>query len=406
VTSFVQENLAGIRVVHAFTREKFERERFDALSAKQKQKGFKVVFWHTLYWPIAHLLCGIQFTIAILFGGLFFINGELSAGSFVAFTFLMNSMIWPVQELGRIITEMSRSVVSLTRINGIMKEEHENAKDSAHITKGEIRGEIVFENVGLSYADGSPALDDVSFEAREGRKIALLGTTGSGKTSIVNLIPRFYDHTKGRILLDGRKIESYDRRFLRSIIGIVEQDPFLFSATVAENIAYGASAEPLLADIECVARAAAIHDTISGFPEGYSTRIGEKGVNLSGGQKQRIAIARALLKKPRILIFDDSMSAVDPDTEQLIRVALDLLTGGRTTFIIAHRVRTLMSSDLILVLDEGRIVQRGTHTGLVSEKGFYRDVFIRQTYTGRDSGFESEHRSTGNNTEVFSYEHD
>ncbi len=384
VTSFVQEDLAGIRVVHAFTREKLERERFDALSLKQKQRGFRVVFWHTLYWPIAHFLCGTQFTLAVLFGGLLFISGELTAGSLIAFTFLMNSMIWPVQELGRIITEISRSVVSLSRINEIFGEEHESSKDRRTVKAGEIRGEIVFDNVGFSYADGSPAIRDVSFIASEGRRIALLGTTGSGKTTIVNLIPRFYDHTAGKILLDGLPIETYDRRFLRSAIGIVEQDPFLFSMTVAENIAYGSHDNPSISEIEGAARAAMIHETIAGFPEGYGTRIGEKGVNLSGGQKQRIAIARALLKKPRILILDDSMSAVDPDTERLIRNALDSLVRGRTTFVIAHRVRTLMSCDLILVLDEGRIVQRGTHVELVSTEGFYRDVFMRQT--GKDSG--------------------
>jgi ATP-binding cassette subfamily B protein len=222
-------------------------------------------------------------------------------------------------------------------------------------------------------------LEQITFHCKPGQAVALLGSTGSGKTSLVNLLPRFYDYTGGQLLLDGVDLKAYPRRFLRQYIGIVEQEPFLFSRTIRENITYGVGRQVLDEEVEAAARAAAIHDVILSFPEGYQTLVGERGVTLSGGQKQRVAIARTLLKNPRILILDDATSSVDVETEAEIRAALDHLMQGRTTFIIAHRIQSLMNADLILVLDRGRIVQHGTHEQLLPLPGIYRRIYEMQT---------------------------
>ncbi|NMD30805.1 MAG: ATP-binding cassette domain-containing protein, partial [Chloroflexi bacterium] len=220
---------------------------------------------------------------------------------------------------------------------------------------------------------------DISFECHPGQVVALLGSTGSGKTTLVNLLPRFYDYTEGQILLDGMELKRYSKQYLRTQIGIVEQEPFLFSRSIRENILYGVGREVTQEEIEAAAKAAAIHDVILTFPEGYATLVGEKGVTLSGGQKQRVAIARTLLKNPRILILDDSTSSVDTETEAEIRQALQSLMQGRTSFVIAHRIQSIMNADLILVLENGRVIQRGIHEDLVSQPGMYRDIFEIQT---------------------------
>ena len=276
-------------------------------------------------------------------------------------------------------TEYSES--SLSRVATVIQEDREVLHDEAFSAPEEARGEVTFEKVSFTY-EGTDAqvLDEISFHARPGDKIALLGSTGSGKTSLVNLLPRFYDYTSGRILLDSRELKDCPRDYLRSQIGIVEQEPFLFSRTIRENITYSVGRDVSQAEVEDAARAAAIHDVIvTKFPDGYDTLVGERGTTLSGGQKQRIAIARTLLKDPRILILDDSTSAVDTETEVLIRHALERLKENRTTFIIAHRIQSLMSADLILVLDHGRIVQSGAHADLVTEPGIYRRVYEAQT---------------------------
>jgi ATP-binding cassette subfamily B protein len=379
LTAFVQENLAGSRVVRAFARQNMESDRFEGLNREQRKRGFRVVFWHTLYWPIAHFFCGMQYAGAFLYAGWLVITKELTLGGMIASTFIANSMVWPMQELGRMIAEISRSTVSFGRISEILSQDRETHSDRICISSGDLRGEVEFRDLGFSYVEGVPVLENVSFAVRPGEKIALLGTTGSGKTSIVNLIPRFYDFTSGDLLLDGVTLRAYDRYFLRSKIGIVEQDPFLFSVTIHDNIAYGVDRDVTQEEIEAAAKAADIHDTILAFPEGYGTLVGEKGVSLSGGQKQRIAIARALLKDPRVLILDDSTSAVDAETESRIQNALEALMKGRTTFVIAHRIQTLRSADRILVMEQGHIVQAGTHGELAAVPGFYREVFELQT---------------------------
>jgi ATP-binding cassette subfamily B protein len=240
-------------------------------------------------------------------------------------------------------------------------------------------GEIDFDGVGFQYDEHSQVLHDITFHCSTGQSIALLGPTGSGKTTLVNLLPRFYEYNVGSLKLDGRELNQYSREFLRENIGIVEQEPFLFSRTIRENITYGVGREVSDDEIERASRAAAIHDVIIDFPESYDTLVGEKGVTLSGGQKQRVAIARTLLKDPCILIFDDSTSSVDPETEGIIRDAMRRLMEGRTTFIIAHRIQSVRNADLIIVLDHGRISQMGTHDDLMNEDAIYRQVHDLQT---------------------------
>jgi len=242
-----------------------------------------------------------------------------------------------------------------------------------------IRGNFVFKDVSFEYEKDDHVLHDISFEVKAGQKIALLGSTGSGKTTLVNLLPRFYDYTTGEILLDGFDLKLYSRRYLRQQIGIVEQEPFLFSRSIRENITYGVGRDVPQEEVEEAAKVAAIHDVILGFPEGYKTLVGERGVTVSGGQKQRIAIARTLLKNPRILILDDSTSSVDTETEAQIRGAMRALMENRTTFVIAHRIQTIMDADLILVMEDGRIMQRGTHDELIGQDGIYRKIFEIQT---------------------------
>ncbi len=247
------------------------------------------------------------------------------------------------------------------------------------IEKSALRGEIVFDHVSFEYDPNAAVLHDITFTARPGEIIALMGPTGSGKTSLVNLLPRFYDYTGGSLRLDGVELNTYAPHALREHIGIVEQEPFLFSRSIRENIAYGVRRKVTQAEVEAAARAAAIHEVIETFPEGYNTVVGEKGVTLSGGQKQRIAIARTLLKDPRILILDDSTSSVDTETEVQIQSALNRLMAGRTTFIIAHRVQTVMRADKIIVLEKGRITQMGTHTELLAQPGLYREIYEIQS---------------------------
>jgi ATP-binding cassette subfamily B protein len=290
-------------------------------------------------------------------------------------------LIWPIRNLGRIIVSASTGMVSYGRLMDVVKQAREPLLDGAYQPKGPVRGDIVFENVSFMYSDGkSNALKNISFHVQPGQAIALLGSTGSGKTSLVNLLPRFHAYTSGRILLDGIELTEYSRAFLRRNIGIVEQEPFLFSRSIRENITYGVGREVSDEEVERAAKAAAIHDVIMGFPDGYKTIVGEKGVTLSGGQKQRTTIARTLLKNPRILILDDSTSSVDTETEASIRDALNELMENRTTFIIAHRIQSVMVADLILVLDKGEVIQMGTHEELVSQMdGMYRRIYDIQT---------------------------
>jgi ATP-binding cassette subfamily B protein len=313
------------------------------------------------------------------------INGTITVGTYLAYAGLVVWLIWPMRNLGRLIVQTSTGLVSYDRVMNVIREDREPLTTGDYLPvgnndlTGNVRGELIFDHVSFEYDPESRVLHDINFHCEPGQSIALLGSTGSGKTSLVNLLPRFYDYTHGSLTLDGVDLKRYPRKYLRSQIGIVEQEPFLFSRSIRENITYGVGRAVSMEEVEAAAKAAAVHDVILSFPEGYQTLVGEKGVTLSGGQKQRVAIARTLLKDPRILILDDSTSSVDTETEAEIREALEQLMQGRTTFIIAHRIQSVMNADHILVMDKGRIVQQGKHNVLVAQEGIYRQIFDIQT---------------------------
>ncbi len=385
LSTTLQENLTGVRVVKAFARQMYERDKFEADNWEKFVRGRRLLTMHALFWPVSDIVCGFQMLGGFFAGAVMAINGTITVGTYLAYAGLVVWLIWPMRNLGRLIVQMSTGMVSFGRVAKVIREEREPLTTGsvplppdAGADQHCVRGEIAFHDVGFQYGDESPVLREVSFTCQPGQVVALLGGTGSGKTTLVNLLPRFYDYTAGSVTLDGIELREYPRQLLRQQIGIVEQEPFLFSRTIRENITYGVGRHVADAEVEAAARVAAIHDTVLTFPEGYNTLVGEKGVTLSGGQKQRVAIARTLLKDPCILILDDSTSSVDTETEAEIREALDNLMGGRTTFVIAHRIQSVMDADLILVLDHGRIVQRGTHEDLMQKPGIYRRIYEMQ----------------------------
>lgn len=381
LSTTLQENLTGVRVVKAFARQEYEVGKFERDNWGKFLKGKALMLMHSLFWPLSDIVLGFQTLFGYIYAANLAIRGEITVGMYIAYAGLLAWLIWPIRNLGRLIVSASTGLVSYGRLMAVIEQAREPLHDGAYQPEGPARGEIVFEKVSFMYADGTiDALHDISFHVKPGQAVALLGSTGSGKTSLVNLLPRFHEYTGGRILLDGVELKEYSRAYLRRQIGIVEQEPFLFSRSLRENIAYGVGRDVSQAEIERAAQAASIHDVIQGFPDGYRTIVGEKGVTLSGGQKQRITIARALLKNPRILILDDSTSSVDVETEAEIRRALAGLMENRTTFIIAHRIQSVMSADLILVLNEGELIQMGTHSELLAQAdGMYRRIYDIQT---------------------------
>jgi ATP-binding cassette subfamily B protein len=379
LTTTLQENLSGVRVVKAFARQTYERDKFEKENWEKYLRGRRLLLMHSLFWPVSDIICGAQMLGGFLAASVMAINGVISPGTYVAYAGLVVWLIFPMRNLGRLIVQTSTGLVSFGRVLEIVRQEREPLEAGDYQPRGDARGELSFDGVCFEYDPESLVLEDISFEARPGQMIALLGSTGSGKTTLVNLLPRFYDYNCGSLKLDGIELKRYPRRYLRSQIGIVEQEPFLFSRSIRENITYGVGRKVTQEEIEAAARAAAVHDVIMAFPENYGTLVGEKGVTLSGGQKQRVAIARTLLKDPRILILDDSTSAVDTETEAEIRAALETLMRGRTSFIIAHRIQSVMNADMILVMDKGRIVQKGTHDKLLAQDGIYRQIFEIQT---------------------------
>ena len=382
LSTTLQENLTGVRVVKAFARQDYEKEKFEKQNRQKYQMGRKLVSMHAFFWPISDLVCGAQLVLGFIVAGLMAINGTITPGTYLAYVGLVGWLIWPMRNLGRLIVNTSTGLVSYGRVMDVISKDREPMDEGSYRPVEPPRGEIVFDQVGFEYEEGEQTLQDVSFRVEPGQVIALLGPTGSGKTTLVNLLPRFYEYTRGRLTLDGIELKDYPRSYLRSQIGIVEQEPFLFSRTIRENITFGVAREVPQEEVEAAALAAAIHDSIITFPDGYDTLVGEKGVTLSGGQKQRVAIARALLKNPRILIMDDSTSSVDTETEASIREALQCLMKERTTFVIAHRIQSVMNADLIVVLDKGHIVQIGSHSELLAqqvEPNIYRMIYDIQT---------------------------
>lgn len=379
LSTTLQENLSAIRVVKAFARQAYEREKFEQENWQKFERGRSLMRMHSLYWPLSDILASFQMLAGLYMAALMAIDGRITVGSYVAYAGMLIWIIWPMRNLGRMIVQMSMGLVSFDRVKEIIKQNREPIEAGIDPAHKDLDGEVRFENVGFAYEEGDKVLRDLTFSCEPGDIVALLGPTGSGKTSLVNLLPRFYEYTSGQITLDGVELNKYSRSYLRSQIGIVEQEPFLFSRTIRDNITMGVERDVSDEDVISAARAAAIHDDIQEFPERYDTLVGERGVTLSGGQKQRVAIARALLKDPCILILDDSTSSVDMLTEAEIRRALDNLMSGRTTFIIAHRVQSVMDADLILVLEDGAIVQRGTHEELIKQEGIYKRIHEMQT---------------------------
>jgi len=381
LSTTLQENLTGVRVVKAFARQDYEKGKFEKDNWGKYLKGKILLLMHSLFWPLSDIVLGFQTLFGFVFAAMMAIRGEITVGAYLAYVGLVVWLIWPIRNLGRIIVQASTGMVSYGRLMEIVKQAREPLFDGVHQPTGPVQGEVAFENISFMYSDGEQdVIKNVSFHARPGQAIALLGSTGSGKTSLVNLLPRFHEYTDGRILLDGVELRDYSREYLRKQIGIVEQEPFLFSRSIRENITYGVGREVTQDEVERAAKAAAVHDVILTFPDGYNTLVGEKGVTLSGGQKQRVTIARTLLKNPRILILDDSTSSVDLETEAEIREALNGLMKNRTTFIIAHRIQSVMIADLILVLDKGEVIQMGTHDELLTQPdGMYHRIYDIQT---------------------------
>ncbi len=378
LSATLQENLSGVRVVKAFARQDFEVDRFEKENHKKYGLGTKFMMLHATYWPVTDVMTGLQMVFGFTAGAIFVINRDISLGTFVTYMAMLGWIINPMRELGRLIVQISTGLVSFDRIADVLRNDWEVLGKDEPAPVAQLEGHVRFDHVWFEYEDGKPVLEDISFEVPAGQTVALLGSTGSGKSSLMALLTRFYDYTRGSITLDGIELRDFPRHFLRANIGVVQQEPFLFSRTIRENITYGVHRDVSDEEVIAAARAAADHDVIMEFAEGYNTVVGERGVTLSGGQKQRVTLARTLLKNPRLLILDDATSSVDTQTESEIREALERASGKRTTFIIAHRIQSVMIADLILVMDKGRIVQRGTHEQLMLEDGIYRRTYDMQ----------------------------
>ena len=378
LNTILQENLAGIKVVQAFTREKEQQTKFRYAADDLMGQAISVAKLFTFLFPLIFMIANLGQAAILYVGGKSIIAGALSLGEWQEFSLYLIYLFFPVAQLGFIITQFGQATASADRIFEILDAKSDIVDKPDAIELPSVQGEIKFENVTFRYfSGGAPVLDDVTFEAKPGERIALLGATGSGKSTIINLLPRFYDPSEGVITIDGHDLREIKVDSLRKQIGIVLQETTLFSGTIRENIAFG---KPDASDEEIIAaaKAAQAHNFIASFPEGYYTHVGERGTTLSGGQKQRIAIARALLLNPRILILDDSTSSVDLQTEALIQVALDKLMENRTSFVIAQRISTVMSADKILVLDKGKVVAQGKHADLMENEPIYAEIYNSQ----------------------------
>ncbi len=378
MTSALQENVAGARVVRAFAQEQRENARFEAELEELFERNMAASRRWSLSYPLTLLLSGLSIGAVLWFGGYRVLTGAITIGTLVAFNRYMSLLSEPVRWLGFVVNRIARAIASGERIFEILDTKSAVAERPNPVELRPMRGEVTFDDVSFTYPTGTrPALSHVSFTAAPGETIALLGPTGSGKSTIINLLPRFYDVSEGRILIDGRDIRDLSFASLRGQIGTVLQETFLFSISVRDNITYGRP-DATFEEVVAAAKAARAHEFIEAMPQGYDTKLGERGVTLSGGQKQRVAIARALLADPRILILDDATSSVDSETEYQIQQALQTLMRGRTSFVIAQRLSTVKEADQILVLDDGAIVERGTHIELLQRGGFYAEIYDLQ----------------------------
>ena len=371
LTATLQENLTGIRVVRAFARQEYEIQKFGTKNAEFRNNTYRLIRLMGIYWSTSDLFALSQIGIVLISGALFVLDGSITVGMLFEFVTMVSMVIWPVRQLGRVLTDTGKAVVSLGRVNEILSQEQEHpGVTPGH---GRARGEIQIENLEFAYEPGRPVLSNISLHIPPGESLAIVGPPGSGKSSLIRVLLRMYPYQRGSVKLDGREVSELDRQWLRWQIGVVLQDPFLYSRSIRANLAVGRPNAPETELIQAC-QDAAIHDSISGFPDGFEAMVGERGVTLSGGQRQRLALARALLKDPPVLVLDDSLSAVDTGTERQILAALKRRKGRQTTLIIAHRLSSVMHADRIMVLNEGRMVQLGDHATLAGEPGPYRTL--------------------------------
>ena len=384
LSTVVQENATGVRVVRAFGREQYEMERFRKKNDAFAKLWIRLGTLSGLYWGIGDLITGLQVITVIVVGALEAVNGYISVGEFIAFASYNTALVWPVRGLGRILSDMSKAGVSFERVDYIIKAEEEAYGQQEEEKLSHF--DISFSNVTFSYEEGQKVLSDVSFHIRQGKVFGILGGTGSGKSTVTQLLARFYElkEGEGRISLGGQDIRQIPLEILRKNVAMVLQEPFLYSRTIRENIA-ASNPDATFEEIRSAAKIACVDDAIMSFPDGYDTLVGERGVTLSGGQRQRVAIARMLLQKAPVLIFDDSLSAVDAETDSLIRKALSTHMKGSTVILISHRITTLMAADEIMVLKQGRAEEMGTHSELIAQNGIYRKIYeIQMSHDDRN----------------------
>ena len=376
MSAVLQENLTGVRVVRAFGREQYEVDKFNKVNNALHDKSIRVNDLLAVYWSGSDLMSMLQTGITLVFGVFLAARGQLLVGEMTVFVSYISMLLWPIRQLGRILSDMGKSLVAFDRIDEILTQKSE--EDAPDAIDAPIDRDIEFRHVGFEYEAKNPVLKDVSFTVRRGQTVAILGATGSGKSTLMNLLQRLYDVKRGEILIGGVNINKIRKKYLRAHIGLILQEPFLYSRTVRNNVRI---VKPDAPDDEVfeVTRTASAHEFIESFEKGYDTPVGERGVTLSGGQKQRVAIARTLLKDNDILIFDDSLSAVDTETDAAIRLALKEKKQGMTTFIISHRLTTLAEADFIVVLEDGRVAQQGTHDELIHQKGLYQRIYQIQS---------------------------
>ncbi|MBD3628381.1 ABC transporter ATP-binding protein [Cyclobacterium sp.] len=378
LSTFVQEAFSGIRVIKSFVREEDSARKFENASEDYKEKSISLTRVQSLFFPLILALIGLSTIITVYVGGIQVIEGAIGYGVIAEFILYVNMLTWPVTSLGWVTSIVQRAAASQARINEFMDQKNDIL--SSENLCLDIKGDIEVENLSFVYPDsGIKALDKVSFKISAGQSLAIIGTTGSGKSTVANLLMRMYDATEGKLLIDGHDIRAFDIANLREQIGYVPQDVFLFSDTITNNIGFGLGKELDRESIEQAAKDADVYQNIIEFPNGFDTRLGERGITLSGGQKQRVSIARAVAKSPRILLLDDCLSAVDTKTENAILNALEKIMKGRTSIIISHRVSSAKLADQIIVLDDGRVVEKGNHEELMQAKGTYAELYEKQT---------------------------
>lgn len=376
LSTTLQENLTGIHVVKAFARQEYEIDNFDERNKNHRDLTYQLIRNLAIYWGSSDFLSFLQIGLVLILGSYLTVQGSISLGTLVAFTYYINMLVWPVRQMGRTLTDMGKAFVSIRRIDEIFEEPIEELKSNGK--EPDIKGNIDFENIYFAYEDENYILKDISLSIKAGETIAFIGPTGSGKSSLVHLLPRLYEYDKGSIKIDNLELNTIDKYWIRKNIGLVLQEPFLYARTIKDNIKLINPNHPDEKVFEA-AKIASIHDDILSFEYKYETLVGERGVSLSGGQKQRMAIARTIINNSPIVIFDDSLSAVDTSTDIEIRNALNSRKNKSTTIIISHRISTVSEADKIYVIDKGEIVQEGKHEELISEEGLYKRVYTIQS---------------------------